>query len=103
MAAGGSLIGIAFGIATRHILGILQRVGASAEQQIALTLAAGYLVFYTANSPAKVSGQLHNEHGDVEDPCHIGALNGSSPHFAWSGIVALHSKQCVQRIVTADR
>ena len=56
--AGGALIGLAFGISTRWLLRFLQRWGASAEQQIALTLAAGYLVFYTANSPAAVSGEL---------------------------------------------
>jgi NhaP-type Na+/H+ or K+/H+ antiporter len=53
---GGGLIGIGFGIATRFILRFLQRFGATAEQQIALTLACGYLSFYTANAPAKVSG-----------------------------------------------
>jgi NhaP-type Na+/H+ or K+/H+ antiporter len=53
---GGGLIGVGFGIATRFILRFLQRFGATAEQQIALTLACGYLSFYTANSPAKVSG-----------------------------------------------
>lgn len=55
-AAGGGLIGIGYGIATRFILRFLQRFGATAEQQIALTLACGYLSFYTANAPAKVSG-----------------------------------------------
>ena len=53
---GGGLIGFGFGIATRFILRFLQRFGATAEQQIALTLACGYLSFYTANSPAEVSG-----------------------------------------------
>jgi NhaP-type Na+/H+ or K+/H+ antiporter len=53
---GGGLIGIGYGIATRFTLRFLQRFGATAEQQIALTLACGYLSFYTANSPAKVSG-----------------------------------------------
>lgn len=53
---GGGLIGIGYGMATRFILRFLQRFGATAEQQIALTLACGYLSFYTANSPAKVSG-----------------------------------------------
>ena len=54
---GGGLIGFAYGVATRFILRFLQRFGATAEQQIALTLACGYLSFYTANSPAKVSGR----------------------------------------------
>lgn len=53
---GGGLIGLAYGITTRFILRFLQRFGATAEQQIALTLACGYLSFYTANAPAHVSG-----------------------------------------------
>ena len=54
--AGGGLIGFGFGFVTRLLLRGMQRWGASAEQQIALTVAGGYLVFYTANSPADVSG-----------------------------------------------
>ncbi len=56
--AGGGLIGLGYGVATRFILRFLQRFGATAEQQIALTLACGYLSFYTANAPAKVSGAV---------------------------------------------
>ena len=56
--AGGGLIGFGFGVVTRLLLRGMQRWGASAEQQIALTVAGGYLVFYTANSPANVSGSL---------------------------------------------
>ena len=55
-ASGGGLIGFGFGFVTRLLLRGMQRWGASAEQQIALTVAGGYLVFYTANSPADVSG-----------------------------------------------
>ncbi len=55
---GGGLIGFGFGFITRLLLRVMQRWGASAEQQIALTVAGGYLVFYTANSPADVSGVL---------------------------------------------
>lgn len=57
MLAGGGLVGFGFGICTRGILRGLQRFGASAEQQIALTLACGYLSFYVANAPCKVSGE----------------------------------------------
>lgn len=56
-ALGGFLIGMGFGVCTRTILRFLQRYGATDEQQIALTLALGYLVFYTANAPCKVSGR----------------------------------------------
>lgn len=58
LTAGGFCIGIAFGVCTRTILRFLQRYGATAEQQIALTLALGYLAFYTANAPCKVSGVI---------------------------------------------
>jgi len=58
VAAGGGLIGFGFGFVTRLLLRGMQRWGASAEQQIALTVAGGYLVFYTANSPADVSGAV---------------------------------------------
>ena len=53
---GGGLIGVGFGLATRFTLRFLQRFGATSEQQIALTLASGYLSFYVANAPCKVSG-----------------------------------------------
>jgi len=58
LAVGGGLVGFGFGICTRGILRGLQRFGASAEQQIALTLACGYLSFYVANAPCKVSGVI---------------------------------------------
>lgn len=58
LCAGGGLIGLAFGIATRYTLRILQRFGASFEQQIALTFACGYLSFYVANAPASKSGMI---------------------------------------------
>ena len=55
-AAGGFLIGIAFGIGTRYVLRWMRHLGAGIEQQVALTFALGYLSFYTANGPAAVSG-----------------------------------------------
>ena len=55
-------MGIGFGFCTRMILRGLQRFGASAEQQIALTLACGYLSFYVANAPCKVSGEQPRSH-----------------------------------------
>ncbi len=56
--AGGALIGFGFGVCTRLLLRIMRRWGATSEQQIAITLAGVYLAFYTANSPAHVSGGL---------------------------------------------
>ena len=40
----------------RYVLRFLRRYGAGEDAQIALTLACAYLAFYTANSPAGVSG-----------------------------------------------
>jgi hypothetical protein len=60
LAAGGLLIGIAFGIGTRYVLRWMRHLGAGIEQQVALTFALGYLSFYTANGPAAVSGAPPN-------------------------------------------
>ena len=51
------LIGLAFGVAVRWLLGWMRQRGAGRDQQICLTLAVAYLSFYVANSPADVSGQ----------------------------------------------
>ena len=56
--AGGVLIGLAFGVAVRWLLRFLRRRDAGRDQQICLTLAAAYLSFYIANSPAQVSGKI---------------------------------------------
>ena len=53
---GGLGIGIAFGIACRYILRFMRYMNASIDQQVGLTLALAYLSYYTANSPARVSG-----------------------------------------------
>ncbi len=63
------MIGMAFGVCTRAVLRRLQRYGATAEQQIALTLACGYLAFYVANAPCKVSGGL--QHVLAAPPCDL--------------------------------
>lgn len=63
------MIGMAFGVCTRAVLRRLQRYGATAEQQIALTLACGYLAFYVANAPCKVSGGL--QHVLAARPCDV--------------------------------
>lgn len=60
-------MGVGFGFCTRMILRGLQRFGASAEQQIALTLACGYLSFYVANAPCKVSGEQGA--AQLQPPC----------------------------------
>lgn len=82
VAAGGFLIGIAFGIGTRYVLRWMRHLGAGIEQQVALTFALGYLSFYTANGPAAVSGALgtkrrtkvpgtcRRNHGCVNLPIH---------------------------------
>lgn len=51
------LIGLAFGLAVRWLLGWMRSRDAGRDQQICLTLAVAYLSFYVANSPANVSGQ----------------------------------------------
>jgi NhaP-type Na+/H+ or K+/H+ antiporter len=52
----GALIGLAFGVAVRRLLWLMRYLGAGEEQQIALTFATAYLVFWVANAPAGVSG-----------------------------------------------
>lgn len=42
----------------RWMLRFLRQRDAGRDQQICVTLAAAYLSFYVANSPAQVSGQL---------------------------------------------
>ena len=54
--AGGMLIGLAFGVGVKWLLKWMRRKDAGRDQQICLTLAAAYLCFYIANSPAAVSG-----------------------------------------------
>ena len=69
---GGFLIGMAFGIGTRYVLRWMRHLGAGIEQQVALTFALGYLVFYTANGPAAVSGarQMLDKRAVKHDTCH---------------------------------
>lgn len=50
------LIGLAFGVAVKWLLKWMRRRDAGRDKQICLTLAAAYLSFYVANSPAGVSG-----------------------------------------------
>ena len=57
--AGGLGIGLAFGIACRYILRFMRWMNATIDQQVSLTLALAYLSYYTANSPARVSGIPH--------------------------------------------
>lgn len=54
--AGGFAFGLAFGWVTQMMLRYMRRHGLGREQQIALTLAMGYMVYYVANSPGKASG-----------------------------------------------
>ena len=56
--AGGMLIGLAFGVGVKWLLKWMRRRDAGRDKQICLTLAAAYLSFYVANSPAAVSGNL---------------------------------------------
>ena len=51
--AGGLLIGLAFGAATRLLLKLMHRKGHKVPEQLALTLAMAYLAFYIANAPCK--------------------------------------------------
>ena len=50
LALGGFLFGVAFGVVAHWILKFMRRHRAGIDQQVALTLAGGYLSFYTANS-----------------------------------------------------
>lgn len=50
LALGGFLFGVAFGVLAHWILKFMRRHRAGIDQQVALTLAGGYLSFYTANS-----------------------------------------------------
>ena len=54
--AGGFLTGIVYGFCTQLLLKWMRRLGATTDQQIALTFACAYLSFYTANGPIGVSG-----------------------------------------------
>ena len=54
--AGGFLTGIVYGFFTQLLLKWMRRLGATTDQQIALTFACAYLSFYTANGPINVSG-----------------------------------------------
>ncbi|KAK9788845.1 hypothetical protein WJX73_003600 [Symbiochloris irregularis] len=58
LAAGGALVGYAFGIATRLLLKLMHRRGHKAPEQLALTLSLSYLCFYCANAPLEVSGVI---------------------------------------------
>ena len=51
--AGGFAIGIAFGWLTKWLLTLLRSKGAKAPEEMALTVAMAYLVFYLANAPGK--------------------------------------------------
>ena len=51
------LIGLAFGVGVKWLLKWMRRRDAGRDKQICLTLAAAYLSFYVANSPAGVSGK----------------------------------------------
>ena len=57
MLAGGFLTGIVYGFCTQLLLKWMRRLGATTDQQIALTFACAYLSFYTANGPINVSGE----------------------------------------------
>ena len=63
---------MAFGIGTRYVLRWMRHLGAGIEQQVALTFALGYLVFYTANGPAAVSGarEMLDKRNIKHDTCH---------------------------------
>lgn len=50
LALGGFLFGVAFGLVAHWVLKFMRRHRAGIDQQVALTLAGGYLSFYTANS-----------------------------------------------------
>lgn len=50
LALGGLLFGVAFGVLAHALLKFMRRHRAGIDQQVALTLAGGYLSFYTANS-----------------------------------------------------
>ena len=50
LALGGFLFGVAFGLLAHWVLKFMRRHRAGIDQQVALTLAGGYLSFYTANS-----------------------------------------------------
>ena len=50
LAIGGFLFGVAFGLLAHWVLKFMRRHRAGIDQQVALTLAGGYLSFYTANS-----------------------------------------------------
>ena len=45
-----------YGFCTQLLLKWMRRLGATTDQQIALTFACAYLSFYTANGPINVSG-----------------------------------------------
>ena len=67
--AGGLVIGLAFGVATRLLLKLMHRKGHKAPEQLALTLAMAYLAFYTANAQRAYSLAHH--------PCVSHALPGT--------------------------
>jgi NhaP-type Na+/H+ or K+/H+ antiporter len=50
-ATGGVCLGLLCGVATRLVLKWMHRRGHKAPEQLALTVAMAYLVFYVANGP----------------------------------------------------
>lgn len=56
---GGFGIGIAFGWLTKWLLTLLRSQGAKAPQEMALTVAMAYLVFYLANAPGHTTALPH--------------------------------------------
>ena len=52
----GFCLGLAFGIATRMLLRLMRRIGATKDQEVALTLANAYLAYWVTSAPAGGSG-----------------------------------------------
>ena len=73
------LIGFAFGVAVKWLLKWMRRRDAGRDQQICLTLAAAYLSFYIANSPAAVSGDAFSGFYQVSQPLNCSALSQHHP------------------------
>ncbi|KAL4858875.1 Protein ACTIVITY OF BC1 COMPLEX KINASE 3 [Chlorella vulgaris] len=99
LAAGGVLVGLAAGWLTRRLLRTLRWHGASLSQEVAAIQAMGYLAFYVANSPLKVSGVIavvvyglygnSTSHFELVSSRHMRELEAvqSTLSFALNGIV----------------
>ncbi|PRW44236.1 Sodium hydrogen exchanger 7 [Chlorella sorokiniana] len=88
LAAGGVAVGLAAGWLTRRLLRLLRWFGASASQEVATIVAVGYLAFYLANAPLRVSG--------VIAVVVFGLYGNSTSHFELASSRHMHDSAAVQ-------